>query len=191
MKQRNFPVAGSINIIGGQSGLPNGPGKKFGLTVIQCNKTAKISALYYTIEMNFILTYKSKHFPVISKNQVQKSIINNNCRVELESGEMDCTNTNFKISFWEHNKVKEEQFLGETVLTGAAMSTLFENEYAVELPFDMARNPKFPEKLQRMVRGQVILRGGVVGARRRVERILIIKLCRNLGESSIYISITL
>lgn len=181
MKQRNFPVSGSINIIGGQSGLPKGPGKKFGLTVKECNRCAKIPTLYYTVEINFILTYKSKGYPVTSKDQVQKAVLNDKCIIELESGEMDCSNTNCKISFWEQNNVKEENFLGDVLLTGSAMVSLFDNEFAVELPFDMARNPKFPEKMQRMVRGQAILRGGIIGARKKIERVLIIKLCRNLG----------
>ena len=78
----------------------------------------------------------------------------------------------------------DAQYLGMISIQREELSDLMDNDYAQLRTFDWEQDPQKEGRIQRMVRGNVTLRGGLVGARLQEERVFVIYAAKNLGRAN-------
>ena len=184
IKMRKFPVEGYISVVGGPSGLVMEPGKKVEIILRQVNRISKVYKCYAYVEWNYIRVYESEPERVeLGVARFNKSLV-----LEADGGATHCQDSSLRIDLFEDISEAlgsvEQNYLGLIELTGEALGELLDGKYAKIINFDFGVDKAKDPRIQRLVRGNFEIRGGLIGARMESERVLNIYAAKNLGRAN-------
>lgn len=184
LNQRKNNIEGYITVIGGPAGLPMRPGKKYEIQVLSADRVSKVINCYVEVEWNFVKTWNSDPTRV----ELGKSRFNKTLKLETDGGATNVLNSSLRLDLWEDVSqafgVVEQNYMGMVFLDKEDLSQLMDGKYAKEMTFDWQTDDSKPAKIQRLVRGNVTLRGGALGNRLEDERCFYIYQAKNLGRAN-------
>ena len=157
---------------------------KYEIQVLNANRVSKVINCYVEVEWNFVKIWNSDPTRV----ELGKSTFNKTLKVETDGGAMNVLNSSVRLDLWEDISqafgVVEQNYMGMIFLKGEELSELMDGKYAREMSFDWQTDDAKPGKIQRLVRGNVTLRGGALGNRLEDERCFYIYQAKNLGRAN-------
>jgi hypothetical protein len=200
-RKRNDRVQGNLTYIIGSAGLNVKRSPPFELTVISADGVTIFERLFYTVEWNYNLIYRSNHIQLQpNPDNYASADLQQKCQLEVDNDSYDLSQSYLKIELFESIVSKGYTIYGEYLgcvhLQGQdALSKLFRNPYASIESYTLQRNPDIDSKRQSLIHGNIKLRGGVFGARTELERILIVHSCSNINHivdstSSVFVVIS-